>query len=137
MFLDCVASLILPIFCHGIIFGAYVEPLCTIREEFSLPFPPYRRQPRKIWLSGPVLTFRLVSRYINVPGLCGQPNIANILSWHYLWCLCGAFVHDKRRIQPALPSLPSATPKNLAVWASFDLSASFEIHKCSWIVWPA
>ena len=54
------------------------------------------------------MNFDPLPRYINVPGLFGQPDIANILSWHYLWDPYGGFGHDGRRIQPALPSLPSA-----------------------------
>ena len=31
------------------------------------------------------LNFHPLSRYVNVPALFGQPNIANIFAWHYLW----------------------------------------------------
>ena len=58
-------------------------------------------------LWGQILHFHPLPRYVNVPGLFGQPNIANILSWHYLWDPYGGFGHDGSRIQPALPSLPS------------------------------
>ena len=85
---------------------------------------------------GQFLNFHPFPRYINVPGLFGQPNIANILSWHYIWDPFGGFGHDGRRIQPAFPSLPSAAVKNLAVWANFELSPTSKIYKCSWIVWP-
>ena len=120
MFLDCVANLILPISCHGIIFGTHMEALGMMGEGFSLPIPPYHQPSWRIWLSGPVLLiFHPLPRYINVPGLCGQPNIANILSWHYLWDPYGGFGHDGRSIQPAIPSLPSAILKNLAVWGQF------------------
>ena len=69
---------------------------------------------------GQVLHFRRpLPRYVNVPGLFGQPNIANILSWHDLWDPYGGFGHDGRRIQLVLPSLPSAIAKDLAFWASF------------------
>ena len=59
--------------------------------------------------------FLPLPRYINVPGLFGQPNIANILSWHYLWDQYGGFGHDGRRIQPALPTLPSTIKQ---IWLS-------------------
>ena len=67
-------------------------------------------------------TFKI---YINVPGLFGQPNIANILSWHYLWDPYGGFGHDGRRIQPALPSLPSSISKILPVWDNFRTFTHF------------
>ena len=136
--LDCLAKLILPISCHGIIFGTHMEALDMMGEEFSLPFPPYHQQSWRIWLSGPVF-FALspTSKIYKCPGLFGQANIANILSWHYLWDTYGGFGHDGRRIQPALPSLPSAILKNLAVWAGFfALSPTSKIYKCPWIVWP-
>ena len=60
-----------------------------------------------MWSEGQILHFHPLPRYVNVPGLFGQPNIANILSWHYLWDPYGGFGHDGSRIQPALPSLPS------------------------------
>ena len=70
---------------------------------------------------------RPLPRYINVPGLFGQPNIANILSWHYLWDPYGGFGHDGRRIQPALPSLPSAITKNFAIfWDNFCTFTHFQ-----------
>ena len=98
MFLDCLANLILPISCHGIIFGTHMEALGMMGVEFSLPFPPYHQQSRSIWPSGPVFELLPTSiRYINVPGLFGQPNIANILSWYYLWDTYGGFKHDGRR----------------------------------------
>jgi hypothetical protein len=42
MFLDCLANLILPISCHGIIFGTHMEALGMMGVEFSLPSPPYQ-----------------------------------------------------------------------------------------------
>ena len=152
MFLDCLANLILPISCHGIIFGTHMEALDMMGEEFSLPFPPYHQSTRRIWLSGPIFVLsthfhlnvpglfgqpnianilswhftHFQPRYINVPGLFGQPDIANILSWHYLWDPYGGFGHDGRRIQPALPSLPSVISKNLAVWANFCTFTHFQ-----------
>ena len=48
--------------------------------------------------------FHPLPRYINVPGLFGQPNIANILSWHYLWDPYGGFGHDGSK-NSACPSL--------------------------------
>ena len=33
----------------------------------------------------------------NVPELFGQPNIANILSWQYLWDPYGGFGRDGRQ----------------------------------------
>ena len=53
-------------------------------------------------------------------------NIANILSWHYLWDPYGGFGHDGRRIQPALPSLPSAIAKILPVWDNFRTFVHFQ-----------
>ena len=67
---------------------------------------------------GQFLSFHPLPRYVNVPGLFGQPNIANILSWHYLWDPYGGFGHDGRRIQPALPSLPSVISKILPVYGT-------------------
>ena len=119
MFLDCLANLILAISCHGIIFGTHMEALDMMGEESSLSFPPYHQLARRIWPSGTIFVFFPLPRYINVPGLFGQPNIGNILSWHYLWDPYGGFRHDGSRIQPALPSLPSAIAKNLAFWDSF------------------
>ena len=76
-------------------------------------------------------------RYVNVPGLFGQPNTANILSWHSLWDPYGGFGHDGRRIQPVLPSLQCAIMKYLAVYEQvFEISPTSKICKCSWIVWP-
>ena len=127
MSLDCLAKLILPISCHGIIFGTHMEALDMMGEEFSLPFPPYHQQSLRIWLSGPVfLHFHPLPRYINVPGLFGQANIANILSWHYLWDTYGGFGHDGSRIQPVLPSLPSANSNILPVWDNFHFFTHFQ-----------
>ena len=103
--LDCLANLILPISCHGIIFGTHMEALGMMGEEFSLPFPPYH-QPLRVCGAVFALSPTTSKRYINVPGLFGQPDIANILSWHYLWEPYGGFGHDGRRIQPALPFPP-------------------------------
>ena len=111
MFLDCLANLILPISCHGIIFGTHMEALDMMGEEFSLPFPPYHPPSWNFGCLGQFLNFYPLPRYVNVPGLFGQPNTANILSWHYLWDPYGGFGHDGRRIQPALPSLPSTIVK--------------------------
>ena len=66
------ANLILPISCHGIIFGTHMEALGMMGVEFSLPFPPYHQQSGRSWPSGTV----------------------------------------------------------------FELSPTFKINKCSWIVWP-
>ena len=130
----CLAKLILSISCHGIIFGTHMEALDMMGEEFSLPFPPYHQQSWRIWLSGPVFFFALspTSKIYKCPWIVfGQANIANILSWHYLWDTYGGFGHDGRRIQPALPSLPSAILKNLAVWAGvIALSPTSKIYKC-------
>ena len=104
--------------------------------EFSLPFPPYHWPLRVCGLLGQFLHFHPLPRYVNVPGLFGQPNIANILSWHYLWDPYGGFGHDGSRIQPAIPSLPLTIA---SLWASgtvFALSSTSKICKCSWIVWP-
>jgi hypothetical protein len=58
-----------------------MEALGMMGEEFSLPFPPYHQQSHETFgLLGQFLNFHPLSRYINVPALFGQPNIANILS---------------------------------------------------------
>ena len=81
--------------------------------------------------------FTPLPRYVNVPGLFGQPNIDNILSWHYRRDPYGGFGHDGRRIQPVLPSLQCAITKYLAVYGPiFGISPTSKICKCSWIVWP-
>ena len=117
MFLDCLANLILPISCHGIIFGTHMEAVGMMGVEFSLPFPPYFHQQLTIeWIwpsGGQFLHFHPLPRYVNVPGLFGQPNIANILSWYYLWDPYGGFGHDGSRIQPAIPSLPLTIAKSV------------------------
>ena len=77
-------------------------------------------------LLGQFLYFYPLPRYIYVPGLFGQPNIANILSWHYLWDPYGGFGHDGRRIQPVLPSLPSAISNILPVWDNFRFFNHFQ-----------
>ena len=87
-----------------------------------------------VWAS--FWTFPPLPRYVNVPGLFGQPNTANILSWHYLWDPYGGFGHDGRRIQPALPSLPSTIVKFWLSGPVFELLPPSKICKCSWIVWP-
>ena len=118
------ANLILPISCQGFIFGTHMEALGMMGVEFSLPFPPYHPLLRIIWPSGRhFLNFHPLPRYINVPGLFGQPDIANILSWHYLWKPCESFGHDRRRIQPTLPSLPSAIT---SLWARFCTFTHFQ-----------
>src|SRR5210317_1842054 len=100
MCLDCVANLILPILHHGITFGTHMEALGTMGEEFSMSFPPYHRPSYNF--APRFLHFHTLSGYINVSGLRGQPNIANIAPWHYLWDPYGGFGHDGRRIQPVL-----------------------------------
>ena len=88
-------------------------------------------------LLGLFFNFQTISRYVNVPGLFGQPSISNILSWHYLWDPYGGFGHDGSRIQPALPSLPSAIVKVFGLLGLFSTFHTFKINKCSWIVWPS
>ena len=124
MFLDCLANLILPISCHGIIFGTHMEALGMMGEEFSLP-PSLLTidHIEKLGCLVQFLNFHPLPRYINVPGLFGQPNIANILSWHYLWDPYGGFGHDGSRIQPAIPSLPLTIA---SLWARFCTFIHFQ-----------
>ena len=113
MFLDCLVNLILPISCHGIIFGTHMEALDMMGDDFSLSFPPYHQPSQSILphLLGQFLYFYSLPRYVNVPELFGQPNIANILSWHYLWYPYGGFGHDGRWPQPVLVFLTISHPK--------------------------
>ena len=69
---------------------------------------------------GQFLNFHPLPRYVNVPGLFGQPNIANILSWHYLWDPYGGFEHDGSSIQPALPPYHQPFLKELGYLGQFS-----------------
>ena len=118
----------MPISFHGIIFGTHMEALDMMGVEFSLPFPPYTSAiVKNLAFWAPFLNFQPLSRYVNVPGLFGQTNIANILSWHYLWDPYVGFGHDGSRIQPVIPSLSLGGPAQY--FRTFERSSTAKISR--------